>query len=131
MGPCVVASLLFGDHHYADKLSGWDGIGSNSMHHALLKLINEGGSVGGGAIVIQGACECRPKGRAEKTGLVNSHLSPVMMTLVIVPYWIWAGEDLAVFHGKTMKARFAREWSQKVLQTFWMRRHDHPFALDS
>ena len=101
------------------------------MHHALLKLINEGGSVGGGAIVIQGTCECRPKGRAEKTGLVNSHLLPVMMTLVIVPHWVWSGEDLAVFHGKTMKARFARKWSQKVLQTFWMRRHDDPFALGS
>ena len=57
-----------------------------------------------------------------KTGLVNGDLLPVMMTLVIVPHWVWSGEDLAVFHGKTMKARFARKWSPKVLQTFWMRR---------
>ena len=88
------------------------------MHHALLKVINEGGSLGGGAIVVQGTCECRSKGRAEKTGLVNSHLLPVMMTLVIVPHWVWSEEDLAVFHGKTMKARFARKGAKRSCRLF-------------
>ena len=101
------------------------------MHHPLLKLINEGGSVGGGAISVQGTCECRPKGSAEEAGLVNSHLLPVVMTLVIVPDWVRSGEYLAVFHGKTMKTRIAGKWSQKVLQTFWMRRHDDPLVLGS
>ena len=72
----------------------------------------------GGAILIQGACECRPKGRAEKASLVNSHLLPVVMTLVIVPHWVWSKNNLALFHGKTVKTRISRNGAKRSCKLF-------------
>jgi hypothetical protein len=66
------------------------------MHHALFKLINKGSPLGDGADLIQGASECRPKGRAKEASLFDGHLTTIVMSFVAIPHWVWSQDDFAL-----------------------------------